>query len=44
MMARSERATGLSSSFDLALLAAASNNSGPNVVGAIRQTLPIPTH
>ncbi len=43
VMARSERATGVSSSFDLALLAAASNNSGPNVVRAIRQTLPIPT-
>ncbi len=39
MMARSGRATGLSSSFDLALSATASNNSGPNVVRAIRQTL-----
>jgi hypothetical protein len=44
VMARSERATGLSSSLDLALSAAASNNFGPNVARAIRQTLPIPTH
>jgi hypothetical protein len=39
MVARSERATGLSSSFDLALLVTASNNSGPNVVRAIRQNV-----
>jgi hypothetical protein len=44
VMARSERATGLSSPFDLALSATASNYSGPNVARAIRQTLPIPTH
>jgi hypothetical protein len=31
-MARSGRATSLSSSFDLALSAAAGNDSGPNVV------------
>jgi hypothetical protein len=37
MVARSGRAASLSKSFDLALLVTASNNSGPNVVRAMRQ-------